>query len=216
MYDVDLHTHTRFFHGLGIGPTAFDPIGVRLLTQFSRWYDLDGVALTNHDYHAEFDLRSNRPRVIPGIEITTTAGHVLVVGPDPPARTTPGTLTPEDAVERAHQSGCAAIIAHPFRRSQVHESEADFDAVELNGKHPERHDRVNTLASALELPVVGGSDAHFPFGAGRVHTRIDVTRLTPASIVAAIKAGRVEPRWRQSRLDRFMQRGYGFVHRYLR
>jgi len=214
MFSVDLHAHTRFFHGFGAGPTAFDPIGAHLLALSVRWHDLDGVALTNHDYYTPFDVGS-RIQAIPGIEITTTAGHVLVVGPAPPCRTVPGELTPTEAVTLAHDNGCAAIIAHPFRRSRLRESEADFDAVELNGKHPDDIERVRELSDVLALPIIGGSDAHYPFEAGRAFTRIDAARLTPESVVDAIRDGRVEPYVRGSRADGLLQAGYRYVHRYL-
>jgi len=214
IYTVDLHTHTRFFHGFESRPTAYDPFGARLLGLFSRWHDLDGVALTNHDYSPGYESGTSQTLFVPGIEISTTAGHVLVVGPDPPRRTSPGELTPTEVVSLAHERGCAAIIAHPFRRSDVRKSGADFDAVEVNGKHPEDIERVRDLADTLSLPVVGGSDAHYPFEVGRAFTRIEASQLTPETVVAAIKAGRVDPCLRSTPLDKTLQAGYGYIHRY--
>lgn len=215
MYAVDLHSHTRFFHAFPGRPTLYDPVGARLSSLWSHWEGLDGVALTNHDYYADLDGVANGPEFLPGIEVTTTAGHVLVVGPDPPMRTAPGELTPQEAVSRAHEGGCAAIIAHPFRRSRVRESGADFDAVEINGKHPRDIDRVRELADSLDLPIVGGSDAHVPFEAGRAFTRVHADRLTPESVVAAIREGAVEPRVRATRADQLLRTGYRYVHRHL-
>lgn len=216
MFTVDLHAHTRFFHTIEGRPTAYDPIGARMLAVCSRRQKLDGVALTNHDYYAEFDENPDEIRFIPGVEITTTAGHVLVIGPDPPLRTSPEELTPREVVSLAHANGCVAVIAHPFRESRVRESGADFDAVEINGKHPGNIEQVRALSDRLDLPIVGGSDAHFPFEAGRAFTRVDAEHLTPESVVAAIREGRVEPGVRQSRVDVLMQTGYRFVHRYVR
>jgi predicted metal-dependent phosphoesterase TrpH len=215
MFRVDLHSHTRFFHSFPGQPTPFDPVGARLLALFGRRQGLDGVALTNHDYCPDVG-NPGRIQFLPGVEITTTDGHILVVGPDPPTRTPPGELTPEEAVADAHDRGCAAIIAHPFRAGSVRESRADFDAVEINGKHPARIDRVRTLADALDLPLVAGSDAHFPFEVGRASTRIDIDRLTPESAVAAIRDGRVEPRIRNNQLDGLLRTVYRHVHQYWR
>lgn len=215
MFTVDLHAHTRFFHAFRGRPTAFDPIGAQLLALCSQWGDLDGVALTNHDYYADFDTVGSGTQFIPGIEVTTTAGHALIIGPDPPSRTVPGKHTPEEIVSRAHDRGCAAIIAHPYRRSRLRESGADFDAVELNGKHPADIEQVRKLSDTLNLPIVGGSDAHFPIEAGRAFTRIDATHLTPEGVVTAIREGRVEPAIRESRVDELVQNGYRYVHRYL-
>lgn len=215
MLAIDLHTHSRFFHGFAGRPTPYDPIGAQLLAVSGRWHDLDAVALTNHDYYASFPTIGSRPSLIPGIEVTTSAGHVLVVGPDPPSRTAPGELSPEEVVSVAHDRDCVAIIAHPFRRSHVRESGAEFDAVEINGKHTGEFRRVQTLSDALGLPIVGGSDAHYPFEAGRAFTRIDAARPTAEAVVAAIRDGRVEPVFRGSHLDRTMQTAYRYVHEYL-
>lgn len=216
MFTVDLHTHTRFFHGFRGRPTPFDPVGANLLALFGRWRGLDGMALTNHDYYRDFDTAIGNPTFIPGVEISTTDGHALVVGPDPPSRTTPHELTPEDVVAMAHEAGCAAIIAHPYRRSSIRESGARFDAVEINGKHPHTIERVRELATTLELPIVGGSDAHYPFEVGRAATTIDTPTLTPKSVATAIREARVEPRVRDTQLDRLVRGGYRYVHGELR
>lgn len=215
MFSIDLHTHTRFFHGFQAEPTAFDPLGARLLALWGQRIGLDGIALTNHDYYRPFDIPAGRPNFIPGIEITTTLGHLLIVGPDPPRRMVPGRRTPEEVVSRAHSNGCAAIIPHPFRRSLVRESGANFDAVEINGKHPDNADRVRALSETLGIPIVGGSDAHYPFEVGRAFTRIEAAELTPEAVVKAIREGAVEACIRDTRVDELMRTGYEYVHRYL-
>ena len=215
MFTVDLHAHTRFFHGFQGRPTPFDPIGAQLLALSSQRAHLDGVALTNHDYYTEFVPLVNQVQFIPGIEISTTAGHVVIIGPNPPTRTTPGEFTPKEIVSLAHERGCAAIIAHPFRRSRVRESEADFDAVELNGKHPDNSGRVRSLSESLGIPIVGGSDAHYPFEVGRTFTELEITELTPEAVVIAIREGAVKAHVRDTHADGLMQAGYKYVHRYL-
>ncbi len=208
---VDLHTHTRFFHGFDSRPTPFDPLGARVLGTLARRRGLDGLAVTNHDYcWHRFDAG---PAVIPGIEVSTTRGHLLIVGPDPPLTTDPGALSPAEAVDLAHERGCAAILAHPFRNSTVGESGADVDAVEVNGKNPENQARAGELADDLGVPLVGGSDAHYPFEVGRAVTAVDVADLTPSSVVAAIREGDVDPVVHEDALDRAMKPVYRAVHR---
>lgn len=209
MYAVDLHSHTRFFHGRRSLGDRFDPIGFRLLAATARVRGLDGIATTNHDYYTPFE--SDAVDVIPGIEVSTTRGHVLVVGPDPPRETKPGELTPAETVEMAHDRGCAAIMAHPFR-GDLAEVEAPFDAVELNGKHPRSHPWVVELAKRRDLPLVGGSDAHYPVEVGRAYTALDVERVTPESVVEAIREGRVSARVRHGSTDRAVRRLYRAIH----
>jgi len=212
VFDVDLHAHTRFFHWVEGRPTPYDPLGARALAAVSRMRGLDGVALTNHDYYSALSAGGDAPVFLPGIEVSSTRGHVLVVGPDPPTYTEPGALTPAEVVEIAHDAGCAAIIPHPYRRGTVLETQADFDAVEINGKHPSSANQVRELAAALDVPIVAGSDAHFPFEAGRAYTRIDAAELTPEAVVDAIRAGRVEPKVARGPSHRLLQRAYRYIH----
>ena len=212
MFAVDLHAHTRFFHGRRHLGDRFDPVGVRLLARAVDRRGLDGVATTNHDYYTPFE-RSD-VTVIPGIEVSTTRGHVLVVGPDPPAETVPLEYTPAEVVDLAHERGCAAIVAHPYRDSTVTDVDGvPFDAIEINGKHPRTERPVRDLAAERDLPLVAGSDAHLPIEAGRAYTLIDADRLTPESVVDAIRDGRVEPRVATRPIDRLLRRAYREVHR---
>ena len=172
MYAVDLHTHTRFFHGFERLGRRFDPVGVRLLARVARARGLDAIVTTNHDYYREFPEVAG-VAILPGIEVTTARGHVLIVGPDPPERTEPGALSPHEAVELAHERDCAAIIAHPFRNSTVRASDADFDALEINGKGTESYDWVQRLARERDLPLIAGSDAHYPVEVGRAFTVVE-------------------------------------------
>lgn len=209
MYAVDLHSHSRFFHGWRGRATRFDPYGLRLQSLGARFRGLDGLAVTNHDYAYSAEIPFP---TIPGIEISTTQGHVVVVGPDPPTRTEPGALTPEEAVNLAHDHGCAAILAHPYRNSAARESGADFDAVEINGKNPEHIARTKQLARELGLPLVGGSDAHYPPEVGRAYTRVDASELSPSAVADAVRDGRVTAVTKFGPLDRLLDRAYTRIH----
>ncbi|WP_415381542.1 CehA/McbA family metallohydrolase [Halosimplex sp. TS25] len=210
MFAVDLHLHTRPFHNPRGAPTAFDPYGARLMAASARNRGIDGVAFTNHNYRVPYV--NDDPVFVPGIEVTTRHGHVLVVGPDPPDRTYGDRSHPAAVVEDAHGRGCVAVIAHPFRDSTVLDADAPFDAIEVNGKHPERRSEIERIADEREIPVVGGSDAHFPFELGRVHTLVYADELTPESLVAAIRDGRVEPRRQTYLTDRLLLPMYDAIH----
>ncbi|WP_336002022.1 CehA/McbA family metallohydrolase [Halorientalis halophila] len=192
MFAVDLHTHTRSFHGFESRPTPVDPAGARALAAVARYRGLDGLAFTNHDYATDYDVPGLV--TIPGIEVSSSRGHVVVLGPDPPAATKVGGMDPPAVVDLAHDRGCVAIVAHPYRNSTVREVDAPFDAIEINGKHPRTRSWVERLAERHDLPTVGGSDAHYPFEVGRAHTLVDADELTPAAVVDAIRNDRVAPR----------------------
>lgn len=209
---VDLHAHTRFFHGFPRLARAFDPVGAQLLARTAHHRGLDAIATTNHDYYRELGIGDGPLAVIPGIEVTTTHGHAIVVGPSPPKLTEEGELTPEQVVEIAHDRGCAAIIPHPFRNSTVRHADADFDAVEINGKGTESFETVRRFARERDLPVVGGSDAHYPVEVGRAYTRVDAPELTPEAVVAAVREGRVSARVRHGGTDRAVRQLYRAIH----
>jgi predicted metal-dependent phosphoesterase TrpH len=172
------------------------------------------VAITNHDYYRSVDgpALPESVALVPGIEVTTTRGHVLVVGPDPPDRTEPGERSPGEVVDRAHERGNAAIVAHPYRNSTVRDLDLPFDAVEINGKHPRTHTWAADLADERGLPLVGGSDAHYPIEVGRAYTRIDVDDPSPARVAEAIRAGDVEPVVDDHPIHRATRRLYTRIH----
>ncbi|WP_247731238.1 PHP-associated domain-containing protein [Halovivax limisalsi] len=211
MYRVDLHTHTRFFHGRRDLGDRFDPIGHRVLARLAERRGLDGIATTNHDYYTRFGPAAVAS--IPGIEISTDRGHVLVIGPDPPTETEPKELSPGEAVDLAHDRDCAAVVAHPFRNSTVRDvDDVPFDAIEVNGKHPRSLPLVEKLAEVRDLPLIGGSDAHYPFEVGRAYTRIETDDLTPRAVVDAIRAGDVDFAIERGRADRLLRQLYRRVH----
>ena len=212
MYAVDLHTHTRFFHGRRRLGDLYDPLGYRLVAASAGLRGLDGVATTNHDYYTEVP-DSLGVTAVPGTEITTTRGHLLVVGPDPPAETDPGELTPAEAVALAHDRDCAAVLAHPFRNSTIRDvDDLPLDAIEVNGKHPRTRTWVERIADHRDLPVVGGSDAHYPVEVGRAYTAIEAPELTPAAVVAAIREGRVSATVDDSLPYRLLRGFYRKIH----
>lgn len=213
MARVDLHTHTRFFHRFRGRPTWFDPIGARLLVAAARARGLDAVAVTNHDYFENFDVPTGEVTLVPGIEVSTTAGHLLVVGPDPPRWTKPGALTPAEVVETARDRGCAVVLAHPFRNSRVADAGVDVDAVEVNGKRSASIDRLEALAEGIDRPLVGGSDAHYPIEVGRSYTTVEGDRTTPEAIVAALRSGRVGYCVDEPLPTQLLRRAYEVVHR---
>jgi len=213
MIDIDLHTHTRFFHQFEGRPTAVDEFGFRMNVAVARARNLDAIAVTNHDYFTSFDVETGDLAVVPGIEVSTSEGHLLVVGPDPPERTAAGELTPQETVTAARQRDCAVVMAHPFRSGTVKDADVTVDAVEVNGKHPRTAPLVEVLANDRNLPIVGGSDAHYPIEVGRVVTNLAVDEPTPESVVSAIKTGNTDFQVVERFPDQYTRKLYAAVHR---
>lgn len=143
---------------------------------------LDGIAVTDHDTMAGVaGVRAAAPdalTVIPGVEVTTSQGHLLALGVD----STPARGDPLSVIDDVHGQGGVAVLSHPFDALREH-FDADLeaiaaavDAVEaVNSRcvRPRYNDRSRAFAAAHDLPIVGGSDAHFPMEVGRAYTRCE-------------------------------------------
>jgi predicted metal-dependent phosphoesterase TrpH len=176
---ADLHIHTRASDGLMSAEALVDY--VELAT------DLDLIAVTDHDEtRAALEAREHASRrgyrveVIPGVEITTRAGHLLAlfVEERPPAWwSLPRTA--EWIIER----GGVCVAAHPFT-SWTHSLTSRgmsfavhrqlLSAVEVLNASPAgraSHARAVRFADQHHLAAVGASDAHVLALVGVARTR---------------------------------------------
>ncbi len=208
--EIDFHVHSR------ASPDGLDT-PERMLWA-ARDAGLDAIAITDHDrsagYRRLIELGLADPAglpvdgflVIPGVEASTTAGHVLVIGAsfDTPARR--GGISVEQLARRARSFNRAAdadpppllVAAHPMDRTRAGVGEeivrvAGFDALEVfNSKTLDRsaNARAGVLARALGLPGIGGSDAHCAAAVGRARTVVEVEAFTVAGVLAGVRADR--------------------------
>jgi predicted metal-dependent phosphoesterase TrpH len=175
MGTADLHLHTSFGDGL--------PTPGQLLDHVEATTSLDVIAVTEHDSVAAAlhirDLHARRGgyryEVIPGVEVTTLAGHLIALYVDEPI---PSLRPLARTLDLIHKRGGLAIIPHPLspltrslgRRAieRVHARRADglwFDGIELTNPSPAGR-LTAAKARALNeeryrIPEVGGSDAHY-------------------------------------------------------
>lgn len=184
----DLHSHTA------VSPcSAADPSDV-VAAAVAR--GLDGIAVTDHDTTAGVDrIREAAPpelTVVPGVEVTTSEGHLLALGIEEPP---PRGVDPLDAVAHVHERGGVAVLAHPFDRlRQYYRRDLStlaerVDAVEVVNSRC-LFERFNRRAAAFAdehgLAVTGGSDTHFPMEIGRAVTEVEGDE----PVLEAIRAGR--------------------------
>ncbi len=143
---------------------------------------VDGIAITNHDtlegYAAVADLAPEELTVIPGVEVTTSQGHLLALD----VREAPPQEDPRSVIDHVHEQGGLAILSHPFDRLREHytddldEIATRVDGVEvLNSRcvFPRYNRRAREFARTYGLAMTGGSDAHFPMEVGRARTVCD-------------------------------------------
>ena len=204
---IDLHTHTY--------PKSDDSfVTADELVDAARQCGLDGICLTEHDDFWPTDATRDLTRrhgilVLPGAEINTDAGHVLVFGLQ---QYKFGMHKPAFLRDEANRHGAVLVAAHPYRRRFLADPGQDpevrsemlrralddemlrlFDAVESHngrGKGSENFFSED-LRQGLCLPGTGGSDTHYLRQMGTAATLFERSISSLDDLVTELKAGRM-------------------------
>lgn len=190
MIRADLHIHTTFSSDSTIQPktlveklVSHSSIKVAAVTDHDS---VQGIRMTQELASAYSDIL-----IIPGCEISTAEGDVLVLGS---AELPPQPWTVENVVDFSKENDCVSIAAHPYREYGLGDlvRSSKVDAIEvLNGGSPSSaNQQAKALARSMNLPGVAGSDAHSPPELYAVYTQID-SSLNLDDILNAIKKNRV-------------------------
>ncbi len=189
---LDLHLHSIFSNDSRI--LLADAI------EKAKALNLDGFAVTDHDSvksHKEIRKLSSELIIIPGIEISSSDGHILGYGT---SENIPKGLSAAETIDRIRNCGGVAVVAHVMRRSNtVREKvirQLKPNALEvLNSStfSPIAFSRAFALALELAIPQSAGSDAHVPGTIGRAYTVVEAESATGDSVIRAIKEGRISP-----------------------
>jgi predicted metal-dependent phosphoesterase TrpH len=187
---VDFHNHTTFSSDSRTTPKAF----VESLVNHPT---VKAAAVTDHDTVKGLSSVLQLAKaysdilIIPGVEITTFQGDVIVLGTE---ELPPKPWIAAGIVDFAKKTGCVTIAVHPFREFGLGESAADIgvDAVEVfNGaSSAEANRQARELARETGLPGVAGSDSHRPEELFCVHTDVQ-SELDLDEILKAIREGAV-------------------------
>jgi len=191
---VELHTHSSLSHD------GRDP--VELLLEQAQAVGLDALAVTDHD---EIDASRRAAELapeyglvgIPGMEVTSEAGHVLALGI---SEAIPPGLTFAETLDRIRDQGGLAVVPHPFQESRhgvldkiSRDELGTADAIEvynsrlLTGRSNRQAER---FARRRGLPMTAGSDAHIAEMVGQAVTTVDATERSVDGILDAIREGR--------------------------
>jgi predicted metal-dependent phosphoesterase TrpH len=191
MLTCDLHVHTNFSKD---GESSVEEILKR-----AEDVGLDAIAITDHDSVDGVKKAlacTTNVLVIPGIEVSTKQGHLLVLGV---TELIPSGLDVIATVEIVRRMGGLAILPHPYhvwRHGVARRKKAGMDIVDavevFNSRYivGSANTKAARIAKRIGKPCVGGSDAHNARFVGFGRTLVDAEKNVPA-ILDAIRAGNV-------------------------
>ncbi len=193
MLSVELHVHSSLSYD------GRDPVD--LILEQAAAVGLDALAITDHDeIDASLEMVEKAPSYgligIPGIEVSSKAGHVLGLGVE--KRVAPG-LSYEETLAAIREQGGVAVVPHPFQESRhgvmariTREQLAEADAIEvynsrlITGRANRQAER---FARTRGIPMTAGSDAHISEMVGQAVTRVGASDPTADAILEAIRRG---------------------------
>jgi predicted metal-dependent phosphoesterase TrpH len=190
---LDLHVHSVYSRD---GVNTIDTITRRI-----EEAGLQGYALADHDTMEGLPEALEKKGdlvVIPALEVTARGAHVLALDPNEPV---PIGLSVAETVDKIHEQGATAVLAHPYGlpRSWVSINSvkhAGLDAVEVANSAQFPYEFIcglnRRLAEELKLPMTGGSDAHIPDTIGRAYTVIDTPSTELRDVIDSIRKGMTE------------------------
>ena len=198
---IDLHTHTK--------PWSDDSnLELPHLIHKAKQAGLNGVCLTEHDWFWDRDALAKLSQehdflVLPGVEISTDDGHLLVFGVEEYSF---GMHHVEYLKGVVDETEGVIILAHPYRRQfyndddihaaveQYHQNSVFHfvDTIEvLNGRASARQNKFRQeLCRRLNLKGVGGSDAHASLDIPSCATHFERKISNVEELITELKAGR--------------------------
>jgi predicted metal-dependent phosphoesterase TrpH len=184
---IDPHIHTNSSPDSSITPNQL--LDGMLAT------GINAIAVTDHDTMEGYKrLKHNYAfrefLIIPGIEVTTDMGDIIVLGlEDPPISKDANLL-----IDRAHEAGGLIVAPHPFDGSRVSLGgrcgTLRVDLIEIaNGKClGDSNRQAKEFSSLLGLPGIGGSDAHEKGQIGSVFNLLECERSLD-SVLEGLRRG---------------------------
>jgi predicted metal-dependent phosphoesterase TrpH len=200
MLSCDLHIHSAY--------SRDGESDIQTILTTAQAVGLHAIAITDHDEicGAQEAVRFSRMHaqdlhnllVIPGIEVSTRQGHLIVLGVD---ELIEKGLSARATIRYAHEMGGLVIAPHPFHRYRHGVGLRDrqvlleVDAIEvfnsryIIGAVGSDNRRAHRFAEKYSIPKVAGSDAHHARYIGYGTTLVEAERNI-SSIFEGIRSGK--------------------------
>jgi len=183
----DLHIHSIYSKDSLLRP--------RQIIKLAKYKDLDVVGITDHNtikgglITKQEAMKQKNILVIVGSEIKTNFGDVI------------GLFLNEEihkrdfceVIDAIYDQGGIVILPHPYRRKRF-PPETMLKKIHIiegiNGRTSNKlNENAILLARKLDKPIIGGSDAHFPFEIGTVRNFISREFLGEEELRKALLKG---------------------------
>jgi len=197
MLRIDLHVHTIYSKDPNFPFLTDSSITLRDIEYQAKLKKIDGVAISDHNtlkggvrFQKYVKEKSLDIITIPAEEIKTSSGDLIGLGITEEIKPK---LSLGETLDLIRKYNGIAIVPHPCflgigeNNLRTHK----VGAVEVyNSNCPTKYNRkAEYIANELNLPKVGGSDAHKPKDIGANWTEINCDS-NPESIIDAIKKGK--------------------------
>ena len=180
---ADMHIHTTFSSDGRTDP--YEAVEVALER------GLGCIAITDHNNFEAYDLLKDDGRliVVPAVEVSSDAGHILAYGID---MDIPAKMSVTDTIDAIHDAGGYAFAAHPYRWWSGLGEEVilsnPFDGIEAANARSYRRDNRSAAALAKKMgcPVSAGSDSHTTRNLGEAYLELPDDLRTWEEILEAM------------------------------
>lgn len=156
---VDLHIHSKY--------SSDGVLNVEDIVKIAVRRGLHGISITDHNtLKAYKKVEKGKLLILPGMEVSTSEGHVLVYGIQ---EEIPRDMSLDETLEIAKELGGFTVAAHPYRfwsgigEKNVLRFSEKFNAIEVKNSRCKgsSNKKAFILADRLRLGKTAGSDAHF-------------------------------------------------------